>query len=161
MLDSFSDDRLTRNGNVNKKGKPIANWCYREQSNSAIKQKWSTLFKNNRISIDSCSSIEPLWITKSLDQYLLLHVLEAISILMGCSKSGLLKQLGNIKIKDQDYVCQLKNTAFMQHYIIHSLVYEPKVPMGESQTHIICYRVTVCIWNSKCEENTFQNHKCN
>lgn len=31
----------------------------------------------------------------------------------------------------------MKNTAFMQHYIIHSLVYEPKVPTGVSQTHII------------------------
>lgn len=39
----------------------------------------------------------------------------------------------------------MKNIAFMQHYIIHSLVYEPKVPTGVSQTHIICCRVIFCI----------------
>lgn len=39
----------------------------------------------------------------------------------------------------------MKNIAFMQHYIIHSLVYEPKVPTGVSQSHILCYRVIFCI----------------
>lgn len=46
----------------------------------------------------------------------------------------------------------MKNIAFMQHYIIHSLVYEPKVPMGVSQTHIVCYRVIFCIENPNEQE---------
>lgn len=46
----------------------------------------------------------------------------------------------------------MKNIAFMQHYIIHSLVYEPKVPTGESQTHIVCYRVIFCIENPNKQE---------
>lgn len=46
----------------------------------------------------------------------------------------------------------MKNIAFMQHYIIHPLVYEPKVPTGVSQTHMICYRVISCIENPNEQE---------
>lgn len=46
----------------------------------------------------------------------------------------------------------MKNIAFMQHYIIHLLVYETKVPTGVSQTHIVYYRVVFCIENPNEQE---------
>lgn len=50
----------------------------------------------------------------------------------------------------------MKNTAFMQHYIIHSLVYEPKVPMGVSQTHIIATGLYFALENPNEQEILFK-----
>lgn len=55
----------------------------------------------------------------------------------------------------------MKNTAFMQHYIIHPLVYGPKVPLGVPQTHITFCRVMVCTWDSKWGRKCFPKPQCN